>query len=63
MNNAAQKVTRIIDKDAWEIAACLANEYGVPICHIISESIRYCAENADFKETYVVVKRLTFSSK
>ena len=27
MNNAAQKVTRI-DKDAWEIATELANEYG-----------------------------------
>ena len=62
MNNAAQKVTRV-DKDAWEIAVDLANEYGVSICHIISESIRYCAENADFKETDVVVKRLKFSSK
>ena len=49
MNNAAQKVTRI-DKDAWEIATELANEYGVSICHIISESVRYCAENAEFKE-------------
>ena len=39
MNNAAQKVTRI-DKDAWEIATELANEYGVSICHIISESVR-----------------------
>ncbi|HFQ8194885.1 TPA: hypothetical protein ACHTBU_000788 [Streptococcus pneumoniae] len=48
MNNAAQKVTRI-DKDAWEIATELANEYGVSICHIISESVRYCAENAEFK--------------
>lgn len=55
MNNAAQKVTRI-DKDAWEIATELANEYGVSICHIISESVRYCAENAEFKEMDVVVK-------
>ena len=27
MNNTAQKVTRI-DKDAWDIATELANEYG-----------------------------------
>lgn len=62
MNNAAQKVTRI-DKDAWEIATELANEYGVSICHIISESVRYCAENAEFKEMDVVVKRLVVGSK
>ena len=62
MNNAAQKVTRI-DKDAWEIATELANEYGVSICHIISESVRYCAENAEFKEMDVVVKRLVLGSK
>lgn len=62
MNNAAQKVTRI-DKDAWEIATELANEYGVSICHIISESVRYCAENAEFKEMDVVVKRLVIGSK
>lgn len=62
MNNAAQKVTRI-DKDAWEIATELANEYGVSICHIISESVRYCAENAEFKEVDVVVKRLVVGSK
>ena len=61
MNNAAQKVTRI-DKDAWEIATELANEYGVSICHIISESVRYCAENAEFKEMDVVVKRLVVGS-
>ena len=52
MNNTAQKVTRI-DKDAWDIATELANEYGVSICHIISESVRYCAENAEFKEVDV----------
>lgn len=62
MNNAAQKVTRI-DKDAWEIATELANEYGVSICNIISESVRYCAENAEFKEMDVVVKRLVVGSK
>lgn len=62
MNNAAQKVTRI-DKDAWEIATELANEYGVSICHIISESVRYCAENAEFKVMDVVVKRLVVGSK
>lgn len=62
MNNAAQKVTRI-DKDAWKIATELANEYGVSICHIISESVRYCAENAEFKEMDVVVKRLVVGSK
>lgn len=62
MNNAAQKVTWI-DKDAWEIATELANEYGVSICHIISESVRYCAENAEFKEMDVVVKRLVVGSK
>ena len=62
MNNAAQKVTRI-DKDAWDIATELANEYGVSICHIISESVRYCAENAEFKEMDVVVKRLVVGSK
>ena len=62
MNTAAQKVTRI-DKDAWEIATELANEYGVSICHIISESVRYCAENAEFKEMDVVVKRLVVGSK
>ena len=62
MNNAAQKVTRI-DKDAWEIATELANEYGVSICHIISESVRYCAENAEFKQMDVVVKRLVVGSK
>lgn len=62
MNNAAQKVTRI-EKDAWEIATELANEYGVSICHIISESVRYCAENAEFKEMDVVVKRLVVGSK
>ena len=62
MNNAAQKVTRI-DKDAWDIATELANEYGVSICHIISESVRYCAENAEFKEMDVVVKRLVLGSK
>lgn len=62
MNNAAQKVTRI-DRDAWEIATELANEYGVSICHIISESVRYCAENAEFKEMDVVVKRLVVGSK
>ena len=62
MNNAAQKVTRI-DKDAWDIATELANEYGVSICHIISESVRYCAENAEFKEMDVVVKRLVIGSK
>lgn len=54
MNNTAQKVTRI-DKDAWDIATELANEHGVSICHIISESVRYCAENAEFKEVDVVV--------
>ena len=62
MNNAAQKVTRI-DKDAQKIATELANEYGVSICHIISESVRYCAENAEFKEMDVVVKRLVVGSK
>ena len=62
MNNTAQKVTRI-DKDAWDIATELANEYGVSICHIISESVRYCAENADFKEVDVVVKRLSVGGK
>lgn len=62
MNNAAQKVTRI-DKDAWDIATELANEYGVSICHIISESVRYCAENAEFKEMDVVVKRLVVGNK
>ena len=62
MNNAAQKVTRI-DKDAWDIATELANEYGVSICHIISESVRYCAENAEFKEVDVVVKRLSVGGK
>lgn len=62
MNNVAQKVTRI-DKDAWDIATELANEYGVSICHIISESVRYCAENAEFKEIDVVVKRLVVGSK
>ena len=62
MNNTAQKVTRI-DKDAWDIATELANEYGVSICHIISESVRYCAENAEFKEMDVVVKRLVVGSK
>lgn len=62
MNNTAQKVTRI-DKDAWDIATELANEYGVSICHIISESVRYCAENAEFKEVDVVVKRLSVGGK
>ena len=62
MNNTAQKVTRI-DKDAWDIATELANEYGVSICHIISESVRYCAENAEFKEVNVVVKRLSVGGK
>ena len=62
MNNAGQKVTRI-DKDAWDIATELANEYGVSICHIISESVRYCAENAEFKEMDVVVKRLVIGNK
>lgn len=62
MNNTAQKVTRI-DRDAWDIATELANEYGVSICHIISESVRYCAENAEFKEVDVVVKRLSVGGK
>lgn len=62
MNNTAQKVTRI-DKDAWDVATELANEYGVSICHIISESVRYCAENAEFKEVDVVVKRLSVGGK
>nr|DAU46379.1 MAG TPA: antitoxin [Caudoviricetes sp.] len=62
MNNTAQKVTRI-DKDAWDIATELANEYGVSICHIISESVRYCSENAEFKEVDVVVKRLSVGGK
>ena len=62
MNNTAQKVTRI-DKDAWDIATEFANEYGVSICHIISESVRYCAENAEFKEVDVVVKRLSVGGK
>ncbi|MBU0454483.1 hypothetical protein KX728_03760 [Streptococcus oralis] len=62
MNNTAQKVTRI-NKDAWDTATELANEYGVSICHIISESVRYCAENADFKEVDVVVKRLSVGGK
>jgi conserved domain protein len=31
--------------------------------YFISESVRYCAENAEFKEMDVVVKRLVVGSK